>query len=302
MLAVQTVPTSGDVKVVKVPPAVPTFTTVGTAPSVIEVVPVLVTVTVPLLVVTPLAPANNVGFGVENVSTEPDRGTAVTAGVPPIGAVTLTCRVAVFEPVVDGVNVTLIVQVFVPAAAGKVDGQLLVTAKTEPALWLITVGVLTVIAPPLAPLVLVMVTVRGVLVWPLAWNPNASGVAGTVKVGEVAVPPFNVTVEAVATPVTATLSVAVRVVPTGKVGAYVTLMVQFPATGTLPAQVLVCPKLAAFVPVMLAVNGTATVPVLVMVTGCAALRLPICCGPKVSVAGAMVKVGMTVVPVSRTVC
>ena len=279
------------------------MTTVRSAPRLIDPdVAVLVTVTVPLLITTPLAPANNEGLGAENVSTEPDRGTAVTAGVPPIGADTLTFRVAVFEPGVDGANVTLIVQVFVPTAAGKVDGQLLVAAKTEPALWPVTVGVLTVIPPPPAPLVLVMVTVRGVLVWPLAWNPNATGVVGTVKVGAVAVPPFNVTVEGVATPVTFTLSVAVRVVPSGKVGAYVTLMVQFPPRGTLPAQVLVCPKLAGFVPVMLAVNGTATVPVLVMVTGCAALRLPICCGPKVSVAGETVKVGVTVVPVSRTVC
>lgn len=69
-------------------------------------------------------------------------------------------------------------------------------------------------------------------------------------------------------------------------GLKVTLIVQFPPTGTGVLQVLVCPNCRGFAPLKIMVpTVSGPTPVFVRVTGWEALIVPLVCGPKVSDAG-----------------
>jgi hypothetical protein len=88
-----------------------------------------------------------------------------------------------------------------------------------------------------------------------------------------------------------------------ELGVNVTLMVQFPLTGTLVPQLLVCVKFALFVPVNVKpVSVSGTLPVLVNVTGCEVLTVPTWTLPNASDEGVRLAEGATPFPVNDTVC
>jgi hypothetical protein len=175
----------------KVPPAVPTFATVGAAVNVSPPVPLLVTVIVLVLVVVFAGVVTINGLGAEkpttalaspvpvSVTAEPVTGTlAVMVTVPPAG------------PTAVGANATLIVQ-FAPA--DKVVPQFGAPAGNGVAVKTRVNGALTVMLIVVAPAVPELLSVRFwvALVVPVPTLPNARDVGATLSIAVVVPAPVN---------------------------------------------------------------------------------------------------------------
>jgi len=188
----------------------------------------------------------------------PDSDTV--CGLP--GALSVTETAALLDPVADGRNVTLIVQL---APAAKLDPHVVVREKS-PALVPVTVMLLIVM---LEFPVFVRVVLRAVLVMFTAWTPNAREAGDRLAVGLVPVP-LNETVCGLPLALSATESLAVRDEPT--VGVNVTLIEQFVPGAKLEPQLFVAAKSAGLVPEMvMLLIARAAAPLFERVTFCAAL-------------------------------
>ena len=181
-------------------------------------------------------------------------------GLP--GALSVTDRFAVREPVAAGRKVTLMLQ-FAPAA--RVAPQVVVLAKSAAFVPVNAMLVMLMVEFP----VFDNVTARELLVVLITCTPNASEVGDSCAAGLVPVP-LSGTVCGLPLALSVTETEAVRAV--ADVGLKVTLMVQFAAAARVVPHVLVCAKSPGLAPVIVtAVIVRVANPLLVRVMFCAAL-------------------------------